>query len=378
MKFGTKVVHSSLSPNKQVKSKTTPIYQTSAFAFSSLEELEGFYQGESPYLYSRVGNPNTDELGMTVAQLEGAPAGVAASSGLGAILSGVVALCGQGDHIVASEDLYGGTYQLLKEELQSFGITTSFVDFSDQQKIEKAITPQTKLLFSETITNPFLRVEDIENLVAFAKTHHLKTMIDNTFATPYLLQPFTMGVDLVVHSATKYIGGHSDITAGVIVGAEEIISAVKTKVVNMGVNLSPFEAWLTCRGNKTLALRMSKQSENAERLATYFQPHPQIEKVFYPKNVSLKGNGAIVTIELSRDCDISTFFRSLGWVKIVPTLAGVETSVSYPLGTSHRALPPQAQEKLGITTHVVRISVGIEELEDIIEQFKHALTSSLK
>jgi cystathionine beta-lyase/cystathionine gamma-synthase len=377
MKFGTKVVHSSLPKNEKIKSKATPIYQTSAFTFSSLEELEGFYQGDSPYLYSRVGNPNTDELGMTVAQLEGAPSGVAASSGLGAILSGIVALCGQGDHIVASEDIYGGTYQLLKEELLSFGITTSFVDFTDHQKIEEAITPQTKLLFSETITNPFLRVEDIEFLVALAKNHRLKTMIDNTFATSFLLQPFTRGIDLVVHSATKYIGGHSDITAGVIVGTEEIMNVVKTKVVNLGVNLSPFEAWLTCRGNKTLALRMSKQSGNAERLATYLRTHPHIEKVFYPKNVSSKGNGAIVTVELSRECDISRFFRSLGWVKIVPTLAGVETSVSYPLGTSHRALPPQAQEKLGITTHVVRISVGIEESEDIIEQFTSALESSL-
>jgi cystathionine beta-lyase/cystathionine gamma-synthase len=375
MKFDTKVVHSTLH-NRSIKSKTTPIYQTSAFSFSSLEELEGFYEGKSPYLYTRSGNPNTDELGDMVATLEQAPAGVAAASGLGAILAGILAVAENGDHIVAAEDIYGGTYELLNHELKAFGITVSFVDFSTPAEIEANITPQTKLLYSESITNPFLRVEDIKGMVAIAKKHGIHTMIDNTFATPYLMNPYTDGVDIVAHSATKYIGGHSDVTAGVTVGSQELMSKARNKVINLGMNLSPHEAWLTVRGCKTLSLRIKQQCENAHRLAEALDGYEGVKTVFYPKNASEKGNGAIVTIELSKKNDIHKFFTGLSWVKIVPTLAGVETTVSYPQGTSHRALSPEAREKIGVNSQVVRISVGIEDFEDIIKAFKNAVDSS--
>ncbi|MGM0843825.1 MAG: trans-sulfuration enzyme family protein [Bacillota bacterium] len=375
MKFDTKVVHSTLH-NRTIKSKSTPIYQTSAFTFSSLEELEGFYEGKSPYLYSRSGNPNTDELGGIVAALEGAPAGVAAASGLGAILAGILAVAQNGDHIIAAEDIYGGTYQLLKEELKDFGISTSFVNFSKTEEIENSITSQTKLLYSESITNPFLRVEDIKGMVAIAKKHEIHTMIDNTFATPYLMNPYSDGVDIVAHSATKYIGGHSDVTAGVTVGSEEIIAKARNKVINLGANLSPHEAWLTVRGCKTLSLRMKQQCDNASQLAATLDGYPGVKTVYYPKSASAKGNGAIVTIELSEKNDIHRFFTSLSWVKIVPTLAGVETTVSYPQGTSHRALSPEAREKIGVNQQVVRISVGIEDSGDIIQAFKDAVDKS--
>ncbi len=373
MKFTTKVVHSQLKGTEEIRSKTTPIYQTSAFSFKSLEELEGFYEGKSPYLYTRTGNPNTDELGGIVAALEGAPAGVATSSGLSAILAAVLAVVQSGDHIIAAEDLYGGTFHMLKEELKGFGIETTFVDFTSREEIEQAITPRTKLLYSETVTNPFMRVEDIQQLVELAEKHNLKTIIDNTFATPYLRQPYLEGVDLVAHSATKYIGGHSDITAGVVTGKEELVKKAREKVVNMGSNLSPFEAWLTARGAKTLGLRMEAQARNSGILADNLRSNQYIKHVYYPDNLSEKGHGAIVTIELDASCNISTFFKSLGWIKIVPTLAGVETTVSYPLGTSHRALPKEAQQKLGINTHVVRISLGIEDAEDIVAQFNEAI-----
>ncbi|TYS15218.1 aminotransferase class I/II-fold pyridoxal phosphate-dependent enzyme [Rossellomorea vietnamensis] len=375
MKFDTKVVHSTLH-NRSIKSKSTPIYQTSAFTFSSLEELEGFYEGKSPYLYSRSGNPNTDELGEMVAALEGAPAGVAAASGLGAILAGILAVTESGDHIIAAEDIYGGTYQLLNEELKTFGITTSFVDFSIPEEIEKSITPQTKLLYSESITNPFLRVENMDAMVSIAKKHKLVTMIDNTFATPYLMTPYSNGVDIVAHSATKYIGGHSDVTAGVTVGSEEVIAKARTKVINLGFNLSPHEAWLTARGCKTLSLRMKQQCVNASELAEALLGYDGIKKVYYPKDAAEKGSGAIVTIELSEQNDIHRFFTGLSWVKIVPTLAGVETTVSYPQGTSHRALSQEAREKIGVNQQVVRISVGIEDSGDIIQAFKDAVDYS--
>ena len=227
--------------------------------FADLDELEGFYQGNDHYLYSRVGNPNTDELGETVARLEGAASGVASSSGLSAILAGVLAVVKSGDYIVAADDLYGGSFHLIKDELNDCNINVTIVPFSDLNQVEKAIQRNTKLLYTESITNPMLRVENIKGVVDLAKKYELTTLVDNTFATPYHCQPYTQGVDLVVHSATKYFGGHSDVTAGVLVGkSESLIEKAAAKIANLGTNLSPFEAWLTCRGLKTLALRMRR------------------------------------------------------------------------------------------------------------------------
>jgi cystathionine beta-lyase/cystathionine gamma-synthase len=376
-KFETEILHGGKKSNSKITSKVTPIYQTSAFSFKDLDELEGFYHGNGQYLYSRVGNPNTDELGEAVARLEGAPAGIAASSGLSAILAGVLAVVKNGDHIIAADDLYGGSFHMLKEELNQFGIETSFVSFDNLAEVEKAIKDNTKLIYTESITNPLLRVEDIKGVVELAHKHQLNTLVDNTFATPYHCQPYSMGIDLVVHSATKYIGGHSDVTIGVLTGREDLVASARAKVVNLGTNVSPFEAWLTCRGLKTLALRMKAQSSNAKKLAEALLHNTFVEKVYYPFEQEKDGYGAMVTIELSKSVDINHFFRSLAWIKIAPTLAGVETTVSHPLTTSHRSLPPEACEALGITKEVVRISVGIEHADDIIAQFEQAIEKSL-
>ncbi|HYK71732.1 MAG TPA: aminotransferase class I/II-fold pyridoxal phosphate-dependent enzyme [Pseudoneobacillus sp.] len=376
--FSTEVLHSGKKNQRHIKSKVTPIYQTSAFVFNDLEELEGYYHGNGQYLYSRTANPNTDELAEAVARLEGAPDGVAASSGLAAILAGVLAVAKSGDHILAADDLYGGSFHMLKAELSDLGIESTFVSFSNPELVEKSIQPNTKLLYTESITNPLLRVEDLEVVIQLAKKYNLYTLVDNTFATPYHLKPYTIGIDLVVHSATKYIGGHSDITAGVLVGRKDLLEKARSKVVNLGANVSPFEAWLTTRGLKTLALRMEKQSKNAMQLAEAFQGNPYIRKVYYPFGVKEDGFGAMVTIELDKTkVEVESFFRSLGWIKIAPTLAGVETSVSHPLITSHRALPAEAVEALGITKEVVRISVGIEHIEDILTQFNEAIEKAL-
>lgn len=376
--FETEILHGKNKSNRKIISKVTPIYQTSAFVFKDLDELEGYYQGNGQYLYSRTGNPNTDELGEAVARLEGAPAGVAASSGLSAILAGVLAVVKNGDHIVAADDVYGGSFHMLKEELSQFGIETTFVSFNNLDEVEKEIKENTKLLYTESITNPLLRVENIEGVVQLARKHQLNTIVDNTFATPYHCRPYPMGIDLVVHSATKYIGGHSDVTAGVLTGRADLIDRARNKIVNLGANVSPFEAWLTCRGLKTLALRMKAQSSNAKELAKALQKNRFVEKVYYPfQKEEEEGFGAMVTIELAKAVDINQFFRSLSWIKIAPTLAGVETTVSHPLTTSHRALPPEANEALGITKEVVRISVGIEHAEDIISQFVQAIEKSL-
>lgn len=376
--FETVVLHSVKKNERPIKSKVTPIYQTSAFTFENLEELEGYYQGEGNYLYSRTGNPNPDELGKAVAAIEGAPDGVATSSGLSAILAGILSIVRSGEHIVAADDLYGGSFHLLKEELHQFGIETTFVSFSDLHLVEKSINSNTRLLYTESVTNPLLRVEDVASIVKLARKHNLKTLVDNTFATPFHCNPYQEGVDLVIHSATKYIGGHSDVTAGVVVGDSDLIAKARSKVVNLGANVSPFEAWLTCRGLKTLALRMKCQSSNAKLLAEALRENENVAKVYYPFQEGEDGYGAMVTIELGEDVDVSHFFKSLSWIKIVPTLAGVETTVSHPLTTSHRALPIKASEALGITMEVVRISVGIEHPDDIILAFEQAIEQSLK
>lgn len=357
----TKTVHTAKAGERAIHPKVMPLYQTSAFSFSSLEELEGYYEGNGTYLYSRTANPNTDALGETVANLEGAPKGVAASSGMSAILAGILAVVQAGDHVLAAQDVYGGTFHLLKEELVRLGIGVHFADFSNISEIEKNLIdfPEVKLLFSESITNPFLRVEDIEVLVQLKKRYGVKVMIDNTFATPYAVRPFELGVDLVAHSATKYLGGHSDVTAGVLAGDKELIALAANRIINMGMNLSPFEAWLALRGIKTLALRMKAQTANAQAIAEFLKDKAQ---VWYP------GKGAIVTFALPESVDVSKFFSSLGWIQIVPTLAGVETTVSYPYGTSHRALSEEEKEKIGVTRQVVRLSAGIEGTEDILAQ----------
>jgi cystathionine beta-lyase/cystathionine gamma-synthase len=375
-RFETEVLHGVKKKNSKIASKVTPIYQTSAFSFKDLDELEGFYHGNGQYLYSRVGNPNTDELGEAVARLEGAPAGVASSSGLSAILAGVLAVVKNGDHIITADDLYGGSFHMLKDELNQFGIETTFVSFKDLNNVEKEIKENTKLLYTESITNPLLRVEDIKGVVKLAHKHQLNTLVDNTFATPYHCQPYPLGIDLVVHSATKYIGGHSDVTIGVLTGREDLVASARAKIVNLGTNVSPFEAWLTCRGLKTLALRMKAQSSNAKKLAEALSHNRFVEKVYYPFEQK-DGFGAMVTIELAKTVDTNQFFRSLAWIKIAPTLAGVETTVSHPLTTSHRSLPKEACEALGITKEVVRISVGIEHADDIITQFEQAIEKSL-
>ncbi|PTL37416.1 trans-sulfuration enzyme family protein [Alkalicoccus saliphilus] len=375
MHFHTQNVHFPAKEKAKEISKTKPIYQTSAFTFSDFDDMEQYFNGDKSYLYTRMGNPNSDDLGRGTAELEGGEAGVASASGLSAILAGVLACAKSGDHIIATQDLYGGTWSLFSSDLQDFGIEVSFVNMEDRAEIEGAVKENTKLLYSESITNPLLRVEDIEGLAQIASSFNIKLMIDNTFATPYLIRPHELGADIVAHSATKYIGGHSDVTAGVVTGSAELMQKAKAKVSMLGSNIGPFDAWLGVRGLKTLSLRMEKQCANAKALAKALGGAAGVKKVFYPSAASARGNGAVVTIELEDDRDVMAFSKHLDWVKVVPTLAGLETSVTYPVATSHRPLPEETREMLGVTKQMIRISVGIEDERDIIEVFEQALKS---
>ncbi|AOM84121.1 trans-sulfuration enzyme family protein [Salisediminibacterium beveridgei] len=373
MKFNTKNVHMKSHQLKTDKSKATPIYQTSAFAFTDLDDMETYFNGEKNYLYTRMGNPNTDELGQAVADMENAEAGVASASGLSAILAGFLAVAKPGDHVIVAEDLYGGTFQLIDEEIRGLGIAIDFIDMTNLKAVEDAVTEKTVLIYTESITNPLLRVEDLKALVTLSEKHDLKLMVDNTFATPYLIRPLEEGADLVVHSATKYIGGHSDVTAGVLCGGSELVQQARKKITTLGSNLGPFDGWLAVRGLKTLSLRMRAQCDNAQMLADALALTPGVKRVFYPQGASDAGNGAIVTIDLEDDIDLNALTRGLSWIKVVPTLAGVETTVSYPKGTSHRALTETMRQKLGVTAQMIRISVGIEDGTDIIEAFSEAV-----
>jgi methionine-gamma-lyase len=376
-RFETKTVHIGHPPVPDV-SKATPIYQTSVFAFPGLEEVEQYYAGERDYLYTRNGNPNQTELADAIAALEAAERGVSAASGMGAIMAGLLAVLRPGDHLLASHEIYGGTYALLHKELSRFQIELELIDLTKLTTLANHVRPTTKMLFLETITNPLLTVVDMPFWLREAKQHGLVVMVDNTFATPYLVQPIQFGADLVVHSATKYIGGHSDVTAGVLVGRADLVERAREIVVNYGASLSPFEAWLTARGLKTLALRMERQCDNAKQVAAFLRNHPAVKATYYPSEEATgfflrRKQGAMVSFCLADEEKIYSFYRSLSWMKLAPSLAGVETSVSHPVTTSHRALSEEQRLATGITKGLVRLSVGIEAHEDIIEELDRAL-----
>lgn len=378
-RFETRTVHIRHPHLAQDVSKASPIYQTSVFAFPGLEEVEQYYAGERDYLYTRNGNPNQTELADAVAMLEQAEKGVSAASGMGAIMAGLLAILKPGDHILASHEIYGGTYALLHKELSRFQIELECIDLTKLSTLSEHVRPSTRMLFLETITNPLLTVVDMPYWIEEAKKHGLITMIDNTFATPYLVRPIAFGADLVVHSATKYIGGHSDVTAGVLVGRGDLVDRAREIVVNYGASLSPFEAWLTARGLKTLALRMERQCDNARQVAAFLRSHPAVKATYYPEESSTSffhhhKQGAMVSFCLADESKIYEFYRSLRWVKLAPSLAGVETSVSHPVTTSHRAFTEEQRRATGITMGLVRLSVGIEAVEDIVEELNQALS----
>ncbi|MED1943665.1 MULTISPECIES: PLP-dependent aspartate aminotransferase family protein [Brevibacillus] len=369
-RFETKTVHIGHDPLRGVKSKTTPIYQTSVFAFEGLEEVEQYYVGEGEYLYTRNGNPNQAELARAIAVLEGAEAGVSAASGMGAIMAGLLAVLSPGDHVLASHEIYGGTYALLHKELSRFGIELECIQLGQMTKLADHVRPTTRLFFVETITNPLLTVVDLPYWIKEAKSLGLTVMVDNTFATPYLVQPVLFGADLVVHSGTKYIGGHSDVTSGVLVGSQATIKRATEIVANYGASLSPFEAWLTSRGLKTLAVRMERQCDNACQIASFLRDHPAVGRVYYPSPTdtfffSRQKQGAMVSFVLADETKIYDFYRALDWIKLAPSLAGVETSVSHPVTTSHRAFSEEQRKETGITMGLIRLSVGIEAVQDI-------------
>jgi cystathionine gamma-synthase len=362
------------------------IHQTTVYAYPSLEALEGVFNGDHGYIYYRNGHPNGKALEDALARLERGEAACVAASGMAAILAGFLSVCGNGDHIVADRNVYGGTFALLTDDLPRFGITATLIDADDPGALEAVIQPNTRVLHLESISNPTTRVADLPRLIALAKARGLMVGVDNTFASSVLIQPITHGADLVYHSLAKYVDGHSTVMGGAVIGRKDLIELARTRLVHLGGTMAAFDAWLALHGLKTLGLRMKAHSENALLVAQFLEAHPRVKRVEYPglvshphhdraKNLYSHGMGGMMSFDLhGGHAAASQLVRALvGRIPLAPSLADVGTTLSYPAGTSHRALSPQQREAIGVTDGLLRLSVGIEDVRDIIRDLETSL-----
>jgi cystathionine beta-lyase/cystathionine gamma-synthase len=360
--------------------------QTAVYVYDNLEDYDAVARGDSAgHYYARTSNENTAMLAEAVADLEGAEAGVATSSGMAAILVAIGALASRPCPIVAPLDLYGGTWALFRQELEPAGYTTRIIDFTDLDAVRGAIEGA-GLVVCETITNPLVRIADLEAICRMAAERGVPVLVDNTFATPILCRPLELGATMAVHSATKYIGGHSDLTAGVTVGAKDAIKLAAARASRLGTTLGPFEAWLAVRGLRTLPLRIERMSANALALAEALREAPNVAGVHYPslpgsaqeelaRRLLPDGAGGMLAIQLDGGrAAVQRLLDRFRMVSFAASLAGVETTVSHPEVTSHRSLTPEERAALGIHPGTLRISAGIEEGDDIIEDFLQALS----
>ncbi len=379
-RFATRATHAGY---KQVPTTTRPvampIYQTSVYAFPDLDLVEAVQSGrEKAYLYARQGQPNAEALEEAYAALEGGEAGIAAATGMGAIFAVLFSMLEPGAHVVVGREIYGATYALFEQELSRYGVERTYVDIRDLAAVEAAIRPETRLLYAESISNPTVQVADLPALAEICRRHELKLVVDNTFASPFVLRPLEHGADVVISSATKFLGGHSDLMAGAAAGARPLMDAARRTLMLNGAMLDPFAAWLTVRGIKTLHLRVERQCQNALALARFLADHPKVERVHYPglegHPLLPHGAGAMLSFAVRGGMEAADrLIRALELAEFVPSLGDVATSVSHPVLTSHRAMEPARREELGITENLVRVSVGVEAEEDILADFAQAL-----
>ncbi|TLX61044.1 PLP-dependent transferase [Stutzerimonas nosocomialis] len=386
--LSTRAVHSGNDVDHKMvtRAKSLPIYETSVFVYESLAQVDDFLAGNPDnYMYTRLGNPNTAALETLVCELEGGEAALFSASGMAAISAALLGRLNAGDHLIASRELYGTTQSLIEKELARFGIGATLVDINDLAAVEAAITPNTRLIYTETASNPLVRISDVPALAQQAKARGLKLVVDNTFLSPALYQPLADGADLVLHSTTKYLNGHSDATGGVIVGDAEWVAQARRFQINAGGSASPFEAWLTFRGAKTLALRMRAHADNAQRLAEALEAHPKVAKVHYPglpshpdharaKRLFPKGCSGMLGFTLKGGlAEVDALIQGLQRTAFAPSLAGVASSITHPGKTSHRALSAETLSSLDIHDGTIRVSVGIEDAQDIVADFVGAL-----
>lgn len=384
--FATKAVHAGKTPvNVVTRPEVPPIYQTSVFAFKDIEQVDAVLTQGEGFIYSRYNNPNREILARALADLCEAESAVTTASGMGAIAAALLAALHKGDHVVVSHEVYGGTYTLFAHDLTELGINVQFVDMCDLEAVAQAIGAQTKVIYLETITNPTMKVADIHAIIALAHAHNVQVFVDNTFASPAVFRPLTYGADVVIHSLTKYVNGHSDVTAGAVLGRTAFCELVNEKVKSFGASLAPFDAWLILRGLKTLPLRMTRISENALQVANFLAKHEKVNLVNYPLHSShpqyvlaqqqfRQGASGMLTFEVKGGLQgANAFIKACQLIEFVPSLAGVATTLLHPVSTSHRPMPKEQRLKLGITDGLIRLSVGIEPMEAIIEDLAQAL-----
>ena len=383
-RFATKAVHSGTQHIGDAVN--TPIFQSSTYKLTD-ERYAGWAAGaQHTLLYARMSSVNSDAVAQKLTAMECGEDAETFASGMAAIATTMVALLSQGDHIVASADVYGGTYGLLTEELPRFGISTTMADMRDPASYEAAIQPNTKLLYIETLTNPVLKVCDIEAMVGVAKRNNLLIVIDNTFASPWGCQPLTMGVDLVIHSTTKYLGGHSDIIGGAVVGSKELIAQIFKRKAHFGGSPDPHACYLLERGMRTLDVRMPRICENAAAIAQRLESHPAIERVYHTQLESHpdyevaqrtmpKGSGMVAFVVKGGDAAALKFMRGLNIIYEATSLGGVESLIECPFNSSHGAVPEDVRIAAGVVPGFVRMSIGIEDVDDLWADIEHALAS---
>tara|TARA_R110002049_G_scaffold297516_1_gene486574 strand:+ start:103042 stop:104232 length:1191 start_codon:yes stop_codon:yes gene_type:complete len=360
--------------DEQFKGAISPLYMSTSYAFEDVEVKR----------YPRYFNtPNQEALCKKIALLEHAESGLIFGSGMAAISTSLMAFLQAGDHVVLQQILYGGTFHLIHEEFNKFGIEYSFTEGWRPEDFEAKIRPNTKVVYIETPSNPLLTITDLKGVAQIAKKHGIVSMIDNTFASPVNQNPIDFGIDVVIHSATKYMGGHSDILAGAVASSEENIDRIFSLAKNFGGSLSDYTVWLLERSLKTMGIRVKAQNENAQRMAEYLDRNENIKNVYYPGLSShpdhvlaksqMKGFGGMLSFELKDDLDASQFQKSLQLIKPSMSLAGVESTVLSPALTSHALLGTEEREKQGISDGLIRFSVGIEEIEDLIADIEQAM-----
>jgi methionine-gamma-lyase len=387
--FTTRALNASSNAEEVGQSPlSAPIYQTATFAFEDMDDFAAVSETKisGGYLYSRWANPTVDALGRTVAAMEGADAAACYASGMGAISGALTALLSEGDHVVSSTALYGGTFGVMSKKLPRRGVAVSMVDVADLDAVKQAMRPETKVVYAETIGNPNLPVADVDALAGLAHEHGALLVVDATFTPPCLLRALDHGADLVVHSATKYLGGHHDVTAGVASGSAGLVGRLRMAGIEDGAILAPMEAWLTLRGTQTLALRVERICASALALARRFEDHGAVNRVWYPgleshphhdlaRRLLSGGFGGMVCVDLAGGLEAGRrTMERLRIAKPAASLGGVHTLVVHPATVTHTQLDRVERERAGITDGMLRISVGIEDTADLVADFEQALT----
>ncbi|MYL35528.1 bifunctional cystathionine gamma-lyase/homocysteine desulfhydrase [Pontibacillus yanchengensis] len=376
MRRKTQLIHGGITGDEQTGAVSVPIYQVSTYKQDGVGQHKG-------YEYSRTGNPTRHALEELIKDIEGGKAGFAFGSGMAAITS-VLMLYNSGDHLIFTDDVYGGTYRLVSSVLNRFNLDVSFVDTSDKTKIKKAIKPNTKAIYVETPTNPLLKVTDLQATSDLAEEHGLTFIVDNTFSTPYWQNPIDYGADIVLHSATKYLGGHSDVVAGlVVVNSEALASDLHFILNSAGAVLGPQDAWLLMRGIKTLGVRMEEIESNTKEFIRFLQNHPQVSNIYYPGITThvgydthakqARGGGGMVSFDVGSDANAEKLLTNLRYFTLAESLGAVESLISVPAKMTHASIPKERRAELGITDGLVRVSIGLEDVEDLKEDFEQAL-----